>query len=243
MKFYRDWVRPTAISFDLDDTLYDNVPIMIAAETALIDWLALKCEAFQGMTMHQWMKQRQGYAALHPEVAHDVTALRLSSLQHAFEQQGYSAQDAASLAVQGLNVFLQTRNDFQVPPDNVALLQRLAQHYPIIAITNGNARPDNIGLAGIFDHVLSPKAGEFRMKPYCDLFRHAEQQTGHYGSAWLHVGDHIVSDVVGAINAGWQAAWFNESQLNIPFNKYSEHSVRLPHLEYTHFSDLVDSLT
>ncbi len=29
-----------AISFDLDDTLYDNRPIIAAAEGALLEWLA-----------------------------------------------------------------------------------------------------------------------------------------------------------------------------------------------------------
>ena len=35
MQFYRTFKRPVAIGFDLDDTLYDNLPVLLTAEDEL----------------------------------------------------------------------------------------------------------------------------------------------------------------------------------------------------------------
>ncbi|GAL07766.1 putative FMN hydrolase [Photobacterium aphoticum] len=40
MQVYRPFPAPKAITFDLDDTLYDNRPVIRRAEQAMYDWLA-----------------------------------------------------------------------------------------------------------------------------------------------------------------------------------------------------------
>ena len=40
MQFHRRWHLPKVISFDLDDTLYDNVPVMQRTEEVAHSYIA-----------------------------------------------------------------------------------------------------------------------------------------------------------------------------------------------------------
>lgn len=40
MHFYRRLQRPAALTFDLDDTLYDNHPVIVRSEQAALDFYA-----------------------------------------------------------------------------------------------------------------------------------------------------------------------------------------------------------
>lgn len=216
MKFYKSWQKPEIISFDLDDTLYDNEPIMHKAEAESQIWMAEQCEAFASWSIEQWAQYRHESGLIAPEMAQDMTALRVFTLMRAFREQGYDKEEARRLAGEGFLHFWHYRNDFQVPDETRALLEKLGQKYPLIVITNGNADPDKIGLDGLFAKVLHPQLNVRRLKPYPDLFQHAEQLFGVKGQRWLHVGDHLNSDVFGALSAGWQAAWFNHDHTAIP---------------------------
>ena len=238
MKFYKCWQPPQAISFDLDDTLYDNVPVMAQAEQVLQQWLAEQCEDFSGISVAQWADYRERSALLAPAMAQDMSALRLFTLMRAFLAKGFSKQRARELAAEGFQLFWQARNNFQVAPQTLQRLQQLGQRYPLVAITNGNASPERIGLSGVFQHVLSPKLYQLQLKPHTDLFRQAEALTGLKEAAWLHVGDHLISDVQGALNAGWQAAWFNPNREPL----MGKTSFALPHLEYSCLGRLVSVL-
>ncbi len=216
MIFYKQWQRPRAISFDLDDTLYDNVPIMARAEQAAQIWLAEQCEAFASWSIADWANYRHQSALLAPNMADDMTALRLFSLMRAFREQGYEKSKARQLADEGFHQFWHHRNDFQAPTSSRQLLEELAARYPIIAITNGNADPERIGLGGLFNHVLHPQLDRYRAKPSADLFRLAESLLKIPGHQCLHVGDHLNTDINGALQASWQAAWLNHEHQAIP---------------------------
>ncbi len=51
----------------------------------------------------------------------------------------------------------------------IDILLELKKHLPLIAITNGNAEPELIGLGGIFDYVIRPQ-NEVLMKPDQGIF-------------------------------------------------------------------------
>ncbi len=78
-----------------------------------------------------------------------------------------------------------------------------------MAITNGNVEPQRIGLSQ-FDLVL--RGGEQgRAKPHQDLFHQTAQHFGVQPHEILHVGDNLMTDVQGAIQADCQAVWINLS--------------------------------
>jgi putative hydrolase of the HAD superfamily len=53
----------------------------------------------------------------------------------------------------------------------------------------------------------------------------------------LHIGDHVRSDVLGALNAGCQAAWLNPA--NSPQPQPAKPPLVLPHLELSDLQQLL----
>ncbi|MBW8189959.1 HAD-IA family hydrolase [Neiella marina] len=239
MRVYRRWLQPQVISFDLDDTLYDNAPNMIRAESELQAWMSQHHDDFAAMSVSDWSAQRWQVARQHTSLGDDMTALRRKALHQAFAARGFGAATTKRLAEQGFELFLHHRNQFQVADNIVTLLKQLTSRYRVIAITNGNAQPHLIGLDNIFELILYPQAGQYRAKPHADLFRLAEQKLAIKPQQGLHLGDHIVSDVAGAIGAGWQAGWFNPEEVTL---KPAQRALALPHFQYRQLQTLVSCL-
>lgn len=206
MQFYQPPAPIAVISFDLDDTLYDNVPVMVHAEQQVQRFMHQQYPQTQQWQLQHWQQLRQQIMRHDVKLAGDMTALRLHTLERGFHELGVS--DAKQAAQQTLQQFLRYRSQIDVPAETHEVLQALAQHARLIAISNGNANVEKIGLAPYFDLILQPSA-EHRGKPFNDMFVAAQQ---HYpqlpANAFLHVGDHPLSDIEGARRAGWQSAWY-----------------------------------
>lgn len=213
MRFYRPWQPVAALSFDLDDTLYDNRPVMVNAENGLIAYLRQQLQ--QPITMADYQLTRRQVLAGQPVLANDVSRLRRATVKVLAEGYGWHGHQAEQLGNAAFNHFLQLRNQVQVPAESYLLLDWLAARYPLVAITNGNVDVAGIGLARYFRAVLHAGDG-WPMKPARPLFAEAERRLGVSGKAILHVGDHADTDVRGALLAGWQAAWINHPGMALP---------------------------
>ncbi|WP_341772086.1 HAD family hydrolase [Burkholderia anthina] len=77
---------------------------------------------------------------------------------------------------------------------------------PLIAVTNGNADLQLTGGGEFFRETLSARAFGFA-KPEPEIFHAAAAALGVRTAELLHVGDDFHLDIVGALNAGLQAAW------------------------------------
>jgi len=208
MKFYKP-LRPfKAISFDLDDTLYDNYPVIKKAEAAFFTYLTTTYSKLAPLTERQWHLYKLKIVQETPALKHDVTQWRQQTIQRIMVIYGIPPCDAIHYAAQAMHEFLRLRSDFSVPPASIELLQSLSQHYPVIAITNGNVDVKQIGLGQAFQFVLTAGNG-FKSKPHIDLFQEAALQLDINISDILHVGDNMITDVYGAQQHQAQAVWFN----------------------------------
>lgn len=213
MRFFRPLAPVRALSFDLDDTLYDNRPVMVNAESGL---LALLSQQLGAPINHQRYQQARHQAlAAEPHLGQDVSRLRRATVTQLALNHGWQRAAAEQLGRQAFDHFLALRNRVTVPAASHRLLDWLAARYPLVAITNGNVDVAAIGLAGYFRAILHAGEG-WPMKPAPPLFREAERRLGLSGSAILHVGDHADTDVRGALCAGWQAAWLDHGQTSLP---------------------------
>ncbi|MDO6525996.1 HAD-IA family hydrolase [Motilimonas sp. 1_MG-2023] len=236
MKCYRRLKPFKAISFDLDDTLYDNRPIIIKAEQQSFDYLRQQDPRLARLTKQQWFDYKQQVLALDAALVGDVTAWRLAALQAIFVE--LQVAEPAQMAQQVFEYFLHVRSDFTVPAASLDVLNRLAQVYPVIAITNGNVNLAQIGLDHAFSLVL--KAGDgLRAKPYIDMFAYAANHLNIEIADILHVGDHLTTDVLGAKANGAQAIWFNDQGHQL---RTHQDSRMLPDIEMTHLSQLLNLL-
>ncbi|MFI3246908.1 MAG: HAD-IA family hydrolase [Ferrimonas sp.] len=208
MQFYRRLHPIQAISFDLDDTLYANGPILQHAEQQLLHWLSRLGSAPQLGDERWWLQQKRWQQQNAPELMNDPTALRLRTLQAGLTALHIEAAEAkAQLA---MAAFLQWRNAIVVMPEIIALLQALARRYALAVITNGNADVQQFLPQVPFQVVLAANATTLA-KPASQMFEQCCQQLNVVPSALLHVGDHPVTDVMGAQHAGCQSAWLTSS--------------------------------
>lgn len=236
MKFYRPLKPFKAISFDLDDTLYDNHPIIAKAEVDFIVYLNKNYSELSELTSHQWNLYKKHVANEFPALIDDVSQWRIEILKRIMVIYGISEYQAVEYAQQAFNEFLRLRSNFQVPQASLTLLDKLAKQYPVVAITNGNVDQKQIGLDGKFKFVLKAGSG-FKAKPQPDLFIEAATRLNIEVSDILHIGDHLVSDVFGAENSGAQAVWLNEHQAPL-----SEARL-LPTVEITYLDELYSLIT
>ncbi|MGB1298912.1 MAG: HAD family hydrolase, partial [Psychrobium sp.] len=66
MQFYKSYIRPKAIGFDLDDTLYDNRPVLINAEKELHQFLLQAYPKTQQLSISDWTDIRLAVTRLQP---------------------------------------------------------------------------------------------------------------------------------------------------------------------------------
>ena len=194
-----------AITLDLDDTLWDTPPVIRRAERALRDWLSEHYpRTTERFAAEDVMALRRSVVEDHAGRAHDLTFLRREVIRRMGEAAGYARIDVDA----AFAVFDRQRNDLDLFPDTLPALERLAARYTVIAVTNGNARLDAIGIDGLFDGYVSARTAG-AAKPATKIFDAAVEAGGAAAAETLHVGDHPEYDVHGARAAGLRAAWVN----------------------------------
>ncbi|MGR5238515.1 5-amino-6-(5-phospho-D-ribitylamino)uracil phosphatase YigB [Vibrio alfacsensis] len=238
MKFYRRIAPIKAMTFDLDDTLYDNYPVIVRMEQELLSWLKHTHPAVAHMDKADWLVLKKRVAQQDPELKSDVTLWRLAQLKQGFLQVGYHDAEAQAAAKAGVDVALAWRSQFEVPQQSLDVLAELSEKIPLVAITNGNVDLDRVGLTPFFQSVL--KAGlDGQAKPAPDLFTKAQQCLDLPAEHILHVGDHLLTDIQGAKRAGFSACWFNGEARSIL--THSKGHV-LPDVEIHHLLSLCELL-
>lgn len=216
---------PRALSFDLDDTLWPIWPTIERAERLLHGWLANEAPATAARFDPAGLRAlREEVALRSPHWAHDLTRMRRESLREALARAG----DDVALAEPAFEVFFEARQQVVLFDDARAGLERLARRYPLIAVTNGNSDLARVGLDGLFVENIS--ASRFGVgKPDPRIFRAACERLGQAPADVLHVGDDLVLDVTGALDAGLQAVWLNRGgsaegapALNAPYHVFED---------------------
>jgi len=195
-----------AITLDLDDTLWPVEPTIARAEQALAGWLAQHAPSTASLLQDGAMRtqMRAAVNAAHPEAAHDFSALRLAYLLRALTHAG----DDPALAHPAFEVFFAARQRVDLYPDALAALAALAARFPVVAVSNGNADVHRVGLGAFFVGSVSAQSVGVA-KPHMDIFHVAARSVQCAPDEVLHVGDDAQLDVLGALDAGMQAAWVN----------------------------------
>lgn len=197
--------RPVAIAFDLDNTLWDIEPVMVRAERALHMWLAAHYpRVTDAHTIETMRVRRQELAFRRPELAHDFTTLRKLALQEHAAEAGYSA----AMAEEAFEHFYHERNQVELFDDVLPSLERLRSSYRLLALTNGNADLQRIGISHYFERILTARAVG-HAKPDARIFGALLKGAALMPAQILYVGDEPLSDVEGPRNAGIEAVWIN----------------------------------
>ena len=226
-----------AITLDLDDTLWPFPPIGARIERVLDDWLRTHsprtAERFPIVAMRAL---RERVFDAHPHLLHDMGALRLLTLEHAFRESG----DDPALAGPAYDVFYAERNRVECYPDAIDALARISAKLPVAALSNGNADLAAIGLDHHFAFQLGARE-HGAAKPDPSIFLAACERLGCAPGEVLHVGDHIEMDVLGAARAGLRTAWVHRDDARAQ-HPHWPHDDIAPDLIVTDMAALADLL-
>lgn len=213
------------ITLDLDDTLWAIHPVIKRAEERLYAWIG---EHYPRITQlfepEDIWELRSEVIADYRDRSHDLTFLRRTVLTRL----GHAAGYGDAYVDDAFEVFDEARNDVTLFPEARPALVSLRERYVLIAVTNGNANLDRIGIRDLFDGVVSA-AMAGAAKPARPIFDKAVEAGGASAAQTLHVGDHPLYDVHGARDAGLKAIWVNRNGDEWP-HEYLEPDAEVQHL-------------
>ena len=216
-----DISRIRAITLDLDDTLWPIWPTIARAEAVLLDWLAEHAPATR--TLHASTSAlralRDRVQQLRPELSCDLGALRRESIRMALQQAG----DPPQLAEPAFEVFLAERQRVDLFDDALPALQYLSRRWPVVALSNGNADVQQMGLGHYFHATVSAREAGVP-KPDARIFHQAAMAAGVGPDQVLHIGDDAHLDTQGAMQAGLQAVWLNRAGSDWPLGSAQPHA-------------------
>ena len=223
------------ITFDLDNTLWDVEPALARAEEAQRQWLLThRPGAIDGIDHEALWQLRKQVRNSHPELAHNVTALRKRLLHLLQERAGFDAAAAREGAEQAFGAFLRERQRVILYARALEVLEHLARRYQLGALTNGNADVYKTDAGEYFDFAfLAEEIGA--SKPAPAMFHAALERSGARPSEVIHVGDNPEHDVLGALRVGLRAVWIN------PAGERWEHD-EVPHAQVEHLGQLASAI-
>ncbi len=191
------------ITFDLDDCLWPCRPVIRRAERVVYDWLRQHApRVTETMSLEAMWEHRKAFMRAHPELVHDLTLVRLRTLQEVMARHGYPL----ALAEEATAVFREARNQVEPYEDVVPALEVLRERFLLVSVTNGNAQVERTPLAGLF-HLNLTSAEVGAAKPDPAIFRAAAGWAGVEPAQILHVGDDPERDVLAARKAGLREVW------------------------------------
>lgn len=195
-----------AVSFDLDDTLWDCEPVIQRAEAVLHQWLERNTpRIIAAHTDESLLAHRLAFYESYPDLHGDVTAMRKGSLQQLFAEHGYHE----ALVSEAFSAFYQARSKVVLYDGVEEMLSVLGKRYQLAAITNGNADLEIIGIAHHF-HDIQRASLTIPAKPDTAMFKACLAALDLPPAALLHVGDSPYTDVGGAQGAGVLTVWYNQ---------------------------------
>ncbi|WP_395339777.1 HAD-IA family hydrolase [Ningiella sp. W23] len=234
MIVYKTINKISAVTFDLDDTLYANWPYIVEAEQHLRAHIKARYPLAAHLSSNDWFYFKREALAESPALKHDMGALRSTTLTKAFLSVDMPSEQIPAAVSDCFETFYFKRSDFSLDKSVHKALRRLARKVPLVAITNGNVNLAQIGIETYFDHVLHAGKG-MRMKPYPDMFEAACERLQLKPSQILHVGDNLEKDIWGATRAGFNTAWF---AFDRPMNLNNEQALTLPHVQLASLKEI-----
>ena len=221
-----------AITLDLDDTLWPVWPTIARAEEVLQKWLTVHAPQTAQLCADPEVKKqiRTQVNQRHSDKAHDLSFLRRESIRASLRRAG----DSPDLAEAAFDVFFAERQKVNLYDGVDQALSRLASRYPLVGVSNGNADVFQTDAGKYFTAALSAREVGVA-KPDSRIFHAAAASLNLSADHFLHLGDDVQNDVMGAMQAGMQVAWVNTQGHAWP------HGLKQP-LTVSHLAELCDHL-
>jgi HAD superfamily hydrolase (TIGR01549 family) len=236
MIYYKKLKPIQAITFDLDDTLYENTSVIVNAERSLIEFMHNRYPVTRQVNKFFWRTQQKAHILANPSLKNDMGELRRLSLESGFVELGLLGDELNVATTASFEHFYFQRSNFTLNKNIHSLLKTLRDKVPLVAITNGNVNLQQIGLDEYFCGCFNASLA-LPMKPHKAMFDAAQTHLNIPHGNILHVGDNLPKDIYGALKAGYQTAWYAEDR---SMNISNEKAQILPHVQLSHLTQLLD---
>ena len=211
--------KTTDVFFDLDHTLWDF------DKNSEIAFDVIFKEKHQSINTQHFIQQyipiNQACWKLYQndEITHEV--LRYNRLKHSFDAINYSINDYQinEIAEKYIDLLPQNNHLFD---GTIEILEYLKPKYKLHIITNGFAEVQtkkmcNSKIENYFQTITNSEMAGAK-KPNPMIFEYALNKSNAQKHSSVMIGDSIEADVLGAINFGIRAIFFNPNQQNIDQN-------------------------
>ncbi|WP_434037710.1 YjjG family noncanonical pyrimidine nucleotidase [Formosa sp. 4Alg 33] len=202
------------VFFDLDHTLWDfeknsslTLKKIFEVNQLEID-LDVFLEAYVPINFEYWKRFRMG------EV--DKETLRFGRLNDTFNQLKTPVE--SHIVNKLSDDYLSYLSSFNyLFKDTVSILNYLQPKYNLHIITNGfeevqTSKLTNSNILKYFKTVTNSEEAGVK-KPHPDIFNYALNKANAEVNSSMMIGDNLEADILGAINIGFQAIYFNEIPL------------------------------
>lgn len=204
------------LTFDLDDTLWECLPVIEKADIKLRTWLETHYPKITSKyTNDAFFDYRTNIVNNHPEYAHDFSFIRQTQLLNIALDSGYTQNIAEKVRDLGFEVFITERSNVELYDDVIPSFKILCKYFRLGALTNGNVDLSKTDLNSYFNFTLNAVTAGCA-KPDSRFFQHACNLANVEASEILHIGDHPIHDINGAIQAGLKTVWLNRNNKKWP---------------------------
>jgi len=201
------------ITFDLDDTFWDIGPVIINAELTTRKWLEKKVGEVDWGNMESFLALRKDLAEKDSSLYWDLGKLRREIFRVKLAPVTSGENELKELVEESFNYFLDKRHEIIFYDGVIEALEDLAIRYDLGVLTNGNADINKLNIGEYFKFSVSSVDVKSN-KPDKGHFQKALDLSGCDANEVLHIGDHQINDVVGALDSGMKAIWFNKDKVD-----------------------------
>ena len=197
------------ITLDLDDTLWPNTKVIVAAENAMWKFILSKFPDLKKYFSDALISDiRTALVKKDPSLKFDLTRFRKAIIKTLLLDHGAEESSATYYSNAAFNEFFKVRNKVQLYRDAKIMLERLSRKVNIVSLSNGNADLSLIGINNFFVDQVSSKDVQSN-KPSAGHFNRALEIGKCQPKEALHIGDCPINDIGGARNCNFNTLWFN----------------------------------
>ena len=198
------------ITFDLDDTLWDNKPTITNAEIKTRNWIEERVGRVDWGDFNDFLSLRQDLIKRDQSIAWDIGKLRIEIFKEKIKKL-VSPDDVQKISEDAFNYFFKKRHEIRLFPHVENALKNLSKNYILGVLTNGNADVYKLSIGKYFKFSISSLEAK-DSKPNKPHFKLAQGYLpGVKYNEMLHIGDHQINDIFGAYALGINVLWFNNN--------------------------------
>ena len=199
------------ITFDLDDTLWDNVPTITKAEIETRKWIENKVGKIDWGDLNDFLKLREELIKEDESIKWDISKLRKEifkrKLAHITPEKYRN-----KLVEDAFAVFISRRHEVKLFDGVEIALKQLSKNFLLGVLTNGNADIFRFNIGKYFSFSVSSLEAKNSKPNRAHFDKAIEIMENIKFDEILHIGDHQVNDILAAYNLGIESLWFNNNE-------------------------------